>query len=331
MTHWIFSRRSGLRAAVLLAGCLALGSLQAQTSKYPQRPVRLVVPFAAGGAIDAMARVVAEALGRELGQPVLVDNKPGAAGNLGAAQVAKAPADGYTLLVGTSATHGANPSLFANLPYDAVADFEPLSLWGAVPNVLVVNAEQGARSVPGLIEAARREPGKLTYGSAGAGTSLHLAGVMFEKAAKVKLLHVPYKGGAPASMDLLGGNIDMMFDTVSVALPNERAGKLRALAVAAPERYFALPDVPTFAELGFPGVDAATWAGVFAPRGTPPAVVQDLHAVFARVLAQKPVQEALRAKGVQPRSLQGERFRAFVTGEIKRWGQLVREAKITPE
>ncbi|QNP58221.1 Bug family tripartite tricarboxylate transporter substrate binding protein [Paenacidovorax monticola] len=331
MTHWTLSRRGILRAATLLAGSLAMGSLHAQAPKYPQKPVRLVVPFAAGGAIDAMARPVAEALGRELGQPVIVDNKPGAAGNLGAALVAKAPADGYTLLVGTSATHGANPSLFANLQYDAVADFEPLSLWGAVPNVLVVNAVQGARSVPDLIKAAQREPGQLTYGSAGAGTSLHLAGVMFEKAAKVQLMHVPYKGGAPASMDLLGGSVNMMFDTVSVALPNLRAGKLRALAVAAPERHFALPDVPTFAELGLPGVDAATWAGVFAPRGTPPAVVQELEAAFARVLAQKPVQEALRANGVQIQSLQGERFRSFVTGEIRRWGQLVREARITPE
>lgn len=332
MTHRIFSRRNALQAAALMAGSLVLGSLQAQTpQKYAQRPVRMVVPFAAGGAIDAMARPVADALGRELGQPVIVDNKPGAAGNIGSALVAKAPADGYTLLLGTSATHGANPALFANLQYDAAGDFEPISLLGAVPNVLVVNAAQGAKSVPELIEAARREPGKLTYGSAGAGTSLHLAGVMFEKAAKVQLIHVPYKGGAPASMDLLGGNTNMMFDTISVALPNVRAGKLRALAVAAPERHFALPDVPTFAELGLQGVEAATWAGVFVPKDTPPAVVQELNAAFARVLAQKPVQEALRANGVQIQSLQGEKFRTFVNGEIKRWGAMVREAKITPE
>lgn len=331
MKDWSFSRLNYLRTAALLAGCLAFSSLHAQAPKYPQKQVRLVVPFAAGGAIDAMARPVAEALSRELGQPVIVENKPGAAGNLGAAQVAKAPADGYTLLVGTSATHGANPSLFNRLPYDAVADFDPLSLWGSVPNVLVVNAVQGARSVQDLIDAARREPAKLTYGSAGAGTSLHLAGVMFEKTAKVQLVHVPYKGGAPASMDLMGGNTSMMFDTVSVALPNVRAGKLRALAVAAPERHFALPDVPTFAELGLQGVEAATWAGLFTPKGTPAVVVQDLNAAMARVLVQKPVQDALRTNGVEIQSLQGEKFRAFVNSEIKRWGQIVREAKITPE
>lgn len=332
MTHHTISRRDALRTAALLAGGWTLGGLRAQTMpRYAQRPVRLIVPFAAGGAIDNMARPVAEALGRELGQAVVVDNKPGAAGNIGAALAAKAPADGYTLLVGTSATHGANPSLFSNLQYDASADFEPLSLWGAVPNVLVVNASQGVRSVPELMEAARRAPGKLTYGSAGAGTSLHLAGVMFEKAAKVQLNHVPYKGGAPASVDLLGGNIDMMFDTVSVALPNVRAGKLRALAVAAPARHFSLPDIPTFTELGLPGVEAATWAGAFAPRGTPTAIVQELDAAFARVLTQKPVQEVLRANGVQLQSIQGEGFRAFVSNEIKRWGQLVREARISPQ
>jgi len=331
MNDWTFSRRGGVRAAVLLIGSLTLGSLQAQTQPYPQRPVRLVVPFAAGGAIDTMARPVAQALGRELGQPVVVDNKPGAAGNIGAAQVAKASADGYTLLVGTSATHGANPSLFANLQYDAIADFEPISLWGYVPNVLVVHATQGVNSVPELIEAARRAPGKLTYGSAGVGTSLHLAGVMFEKAAKVQLMHVPYKGGAPASMDLLGGNTAMMFDTISVALPNVRVGKLRALALAAPERHPALPDVPTFAELGLPGVEAGTWAGVFAPRGTPAAVVRELNAAFARVLTQPSTQEVLRANGVQIQSLQGERFRTFVTGEIKHWGEMAREAKLTPQ
>lgn len=331
MSTTFYPRRHALRLAALLAGSLLLGSLHAQTPKYAQRPVKMVVPFAAGGAIDVMARTVADALGRELGQAVIVDNKPGAAGNLGAALVAKAPADGYSLLVGTSATHGANPGLFANLQYDAAADFEPISLFGAVPNVLVVNAAQGAKTVPELIEAAKREPGKLTYGSAGAGTSLHLAGVMFEKSAKVQLVHVPYKGGAPASMDLLGGNTHMMFDTISVALPNLRAGKLRALAVAAPERHFALPDVPTFAELGLPGVEAATWAGLFVPKGTPAPIVAELNQAMARVLAQKPVQDALRGNGVQVRSLQGDKFRAFVNSEIKHWGQVVREAKITPE
>jgi tripartite-type tricarboxylate transporter receptor subunit TctC len=331
MAYKNFSRRDWLRAAAGVAGSLAVGGVWAQSAKYAQRPVRLIVPFAAGGAIDAMARPIAEALGRELGQPVIVENKAGAAGNIGAAMVAKSPADGYTLLVGTSATHGANPSLFARPGYDAIADFEALGLWGSVPNILVVNAAHGPKSLEELIAAARRDPGALSYGSAGTGTSLHLAGVLFEKAAKVQLMHVPYKGGAPASADLLGNNITMMFDTVSVALPNLRAGKLRAFAVAAPQRHFALPNVPTFAELGMPTVDAATWAGVFAPRGTPAPIVQELNAALARVMTEKPVQDALRANGVQQMPWQGERMRAFVVGEINRWRQVVRDAKISLE
>ena len=325
------SRRNWLRLGAGLMAGLAAGSLWAQSPKYAQRPVRMVVPFAAGGAIDAMARKVGEALGRELGQPVVIENKPGAAGNIGAALVAKSPADGYTLLVGTSATHGANPALFSKMQYDAVADFEPISLWGFVPNVLVVNAEKGFKSLPELVAAAKREPGTLGYGSAGTGTSLHLAGVLFEKAAGVKLMHVPYKGGAPASTDLLGGNIPMMFDTISVSLPNLKAGKLRAFAVSSAERHFALPDVPTFAELGYAGVEAGTWAGLFAPRGTPAPILAELNGAMARVLQDTTVQDALRANGVQVMSWQGEKFRSYVNSEIKHWGQVIRNAGIAIE
>lgn len=321
------------RRHLLLAGAALATSpwAWAQPARFAQRPLRMVVPFPAAGAIDAMARPVAEALSRELGQPIVVENRPGAAGNIGAAQVAKAPPDGYTLLVGTSATHGANPSLFSKPGYDAAGDFEFISLWGSVPNVLVVNAERGPKTVAELIERARREPGKSSYASAGVGTSLHLAGVLFEKVAGVSLMHVPYKGGAPASMDLIGGNVNMMFDTVSVSLPHLRSGKLRALAVAANERHFALPDVPTFAELGLRGVEAATWAGVFVPKGTPAPVVDELRAAHAKVLADRGVQDALRANGVQPMPLQGEQFRAFALGEMKRWGQVVKDAGIQPE
>jgi len=298
---------------------------------YPEHPIRMIVPFAAGGAIDAMARPVADAMARELGQAVVVENKAGAAGNIGAAQVAKSAADGYTLLVGTSATHGANPALFAHPGYDAVNDFEPVMLWGSVPNLLVVNAARGPQSLAELTERARREPGKLTYGSAGSGTSLHLAAILFEQAAGVKLVHVPYKGGAPASLDLLGGNLDMIFDTVSVALPNIRAGKLRALAVAAPERYFALPEVPTFAELGVKGVEASTWAGLFAPKGTPPAVLARLRRASEVAMNDARVQETLRSNGVQRMAWPGERFGAFVTSETRRWGKVIRDAGITAQ
>ncbi|HEY9280743.1 MAG TPA: tripartite tricarboxylate transporter substrate binding protein [Eoetvoesiella sp.] len=330
MNHKNFSRRNWLRTSAGILGALATSLAWAQTPAYPDRPVRMIVPFAAGGAIDTMARRVADALGRELKQTIVVENKPGAAGNIGAAFVARAPADGYTLLVGTSATHGANPSLFKNPGYDAIADFEPLSLWGSVPNILVVNAEHGYKSLDALVAGARKDPGKLSYGSAGMGTSLHLAGILFEKAANVELMHVPYKGGAPASADLLGNNITMMFDTVAVSLPNLRAGKLRAFAVAAPQRHFALPDVPTFAELGMPTVDAATWAGVFVPKGTPANITQTLNKAFAQALKDQAVQDSLRNNGVQVMPLQGQEFGKFFTGEIKRWGEVIREAKITP-
>ncbi len=329
------SRRNLMKSAALLLACAASVSTHtstfAQGVKYAKKPIRMIVPFAAAGAIDAMSRPMADAIGRELGQPVVVENRAGAAGNIGAAQVAKAPADGYTLLVGTSATHGANPSLFANLPYDAINDFDFIALWGSVPNVLVVNAASGPQTVQELVANAKREPGKLSYGSAGTGTSLHLAGVLFEQSAGVELMHVPYKGGAPASMDLMGGNVAMMFDTVSVALPNIRSGKLRALAVAASERHFALPDVPTFAELGFKNVEAATWAGLFAPKGTPAPILEELRAANAKALADPKVQTALRGNGVQLLPLQGDSFRRFVSAETKRWGQVVKDAKITPQ
>ncbi|QJW83832.1 tripartite tricarboxylate transporter substrate binding protein [Ramlibacter terrae] len=257
------------------------------------------------------------AMGRELGQPVVVENRAGAAGNIGAAAVARAQPDGYTLLVGTSATHGANPSLFARPGYDALNDFEPIALWGMVPNVLVVQAEKGARNVADLIAKAKASPGKLTYASAGTGTSLHLAGVMFERAAGVQLTHVPYKGGGPASIDLMGGVVDMMFDTVAVCLPLVLAGKERALAVAAAERHFALPDVPTFAELGFKGVEAATWAGLFAPKGTPEPVLAELRRASDAALADAGVKTTLRGLGVQSVARTGPAFRSFVQGEIR--------------
>jgi tripartite-type tricarboxylate transporter receptor subunit TctC len=323
------SRRHCLVAG--LAGLAAAAAPQAWAQrKYPQQPVRLVVPFAAAGAIDNMTRVVAQAMARELGQPVLVDNRAGAGGNIGGALVAKAPADGYTLLVGTSATHGANPTLFAKPGYDAARDFEPIMLFGSVPNVLVVQNENGAKSVAELVARAKAAPGKLSYASAGNGTSLHLAGVMFERAAGVQLTHVAYKGGGPASIDLMGGVVDMMFDTVAVALPLLQSGKERALAVAASERHFALPDVPTFAELGFKGVEAATWAGLFAPKGTPPDVLAELRRASEAALSDAAVRTALRGMGVQVSPRSGDAFGAFVQSEIQRWGQVVRSAGIAP-
>ncbi|MBX6318571.1 tripartite tricarboxylate transporter substrate binding protein [Pigmentiphaga sp.] len=323
-------RRRQTAGALAVAAVLSLGSwpLPSAAQDYPNRPLQLIVPFAAGGAIDQMARAVGSALSRELGQPVVIENKPGAGGNIGAAQVAKAAPTGYTLLVGTSATHGVNPSLYSQLPYDAVKDFIAVAHWGSVPNVLAVLATSDFQSVEDLVAQAKREPGKLTFGSAGNGTSLHLAGELFKQAAQVDLVHVPYRGGAPASLDLLAGNITMMFDTVAVSLPNLRAGKTRALAVAAKTRHFALPDVPTFAEKGYPSVVSATWAGIFAPTGTPAPVVQRLEEATRKALEDPTVVEVMRKTGVQIDYKNSVDFAAYVDSEIKLWGNIIRSNNI---
>ncbi len=316
-------------SAIALTCTLLAGAVHAQ--EYPTRPIQMIVPFAAGGAIDQMARAMSNALSQELGQSIVIQNVPGAGGNIGAEQASRATPNGYTLLVGTSATHGVNPALFPKLGYDAVKDFTPVAHWGAVPNVLVVNVASPIQSVDDLIARARSAPGKLTFGSAGHGTSLHLAGELFKQAAKVDLTHVAYRGGAPASMDLLAGSISMMFDTVAVALPNLRSGKTRALAIAAPERHFALPDVPTFAEKGFPSVVASTWAGVFAPAGTPAAVVRRLEQAQRKALEDPAVVAVLRNAGVQIAYKDSKAFTQYVDSEIKLWGDIVRRGNIKIE
>lgn len=270
-----------------------------------------------------MARAMGAALSKELGQNVVIDNKPGAGGNIGAALVSRAEANGYTLLLGTSATHGVNPTLFRSIPFDAQKDFVAIAHWGYVPNVLVVRENAQWKTVQELVADAKKDPGKLTFGSAGNGTSLHLAGELFKEAADVNLTHVPYRGGAPASLDLLAGNISMMFDTVAVSLPNLRANKTKALAVAATDRHFALPDTPTFAELGFPSVIAATWAGVFAPANTPADVVKRVDQAVANALKDPKVMDVMRHAGVQIDYKNPTDFATFVASEIKLWGDVV--------
>jgi tripartite-type tricarboxylate transporter receptor subunit TctC len=325
------TRRTRLQSFIAMAALAALPLGAAAQETYPTKPVRIVVPFASGGAIDIIARAVSASMATHLGQPIVVDNRPGAGGNIGADFVAKSSADGYTLVTGTSATHAVNPALFAKMPYDVLKDFIPVSYWGGVPNVLVVTKTSGIASVEQIVAMAKKDPGKLTFGSAGNGTSLHLAGELFQRATGVKLTHVPYKGGAPASLDLLGGNITMMFDTVAVSLPNIRAGKVMPLAVTAQERHFALPDVPTFAEKGYAGVDSSTWTGLFAPRGTPAAVIAKIDAASAAALKDPAVIERLRTAGVQQRTMSRDEFAKFAANEVQRWGKVVKEAGITLE
>lgn len=319
-----------LFAAAAVAGLLACTGAAAAEA-YPVKPVRIVVPFAAGGAIDIIVRASAQQLSKELGQQMVIDNRPGASGNIGADLVAKSAADGYTLVAGTSATHAVNPALYARLPYDVRRDFAPVAHIAGVPNVLVVTPAAGIRSLDDLIRQARAAPRRLSYGSAGSGTSLHLAGELFGSAARVDLLHIPYKGAAPATTDLLGGQINMMFNTVPVALPLIRSGKLTALAVTARARHFALPEVPTFAEQGYPSVESETWVGLFAPAGTAREVVDKIAQALERTLRDKSVVELLRQQGAEPQFMGSEAFRRYVDSEIARWGSVVRAAGIKLE
>lgn len=314
--------------AITLLAALAGWTNAALAQAYPNKPVRIVVPFAAGGAIDIIVRASAQQLSKELGQQMVVDNRPGASGNIGAELVAKSAPDGYTLVAGTSATHAVNSALYAKMPYDIRRDFVPVAHIAGVPNVLVVTPASGIHSVDDLIKQARTAPGRLSYGSAGSGTSLHLAGELFGAAARVGLLHIPYKGAAPATADLLGGQITMMFNTVPVALPLIRSGKLTALAVTSAKRHFALPEVPTFAELGYASVASETWVGLFAPAGTPRELVDKLAQALDRSLRDKSVVELLRKQGAEPQFMDPAAFARYVDSEIARWGGVVRAAGI---
>ena len=322
--------KAALLAIAAAAGALAFSGAAAADA-YPAKPVRIVVPFAAGGAIDIMVRASAQQLSKELGQQMLIDNRPGAGGNIGAEMVAKSAADGYTLLAGTSATHGANPALYPKLSYDARRDFLPIAHIAGVPNVLVVTPASDIRSLDDLVRQARAAPGKLSYGSAGSGTSLHLAGELFGSEARIGLLHVPYKGAAPATTDLLGGQITMMFNTVPVALPLIRSGKLTALAVTARQRHFALPDVPTFAEKGYNSIESSTWVGLFAPAGTPREIVDRVAQALERALRDRSVADLLRQQGAEPQFMGADAFTRYVDSEIARWGGVVRAAGIKLE
>ena len=271
--------------ALLGTALLALPAIaNAQTPAYPTKPIRLVVPFPAGGATDILAREVAKHLTETWGQSVVVDNRPGAGGNIGSELVAKSPPDGYTLEMGTVGTHAINASLYSKMPYDHVKDFVPVILVAGVPNVLVVNPSVPVNSVQEFIAYAKANPGKLNFASSGSGTSIHLSGELFKVMAGVQMTHVPYKGSAPALQDLLGGQVQLMFDNLPPSLPQIKAGKLRALAVTSATRAPALPDVPTVAEAGLPGFEASSWFGVLAPAGTPPAIVAKLHGALMTVM-----------------------------------------------
>ena len=309
-----------------LGALLALVATAASAQTYPTKPIRLVVPFPPGGATDILARDVAQKLTEAWGQQVIVDNRPGAGGNIGSELVAKSAPDGYTLEMGTVGTHAINASLYAKMPYDHVKDFVPVILVAGVPNVLVVNPAVPANSVAELIAYAKANPGKLNLASSGNGTSIHLSGELFKFMAGVQMTHVPYKGSAPALQDLIGGQVQLMFDNLPPSLPQIKAGKLRALAVTSLARAPALPDVPTMAEAGLPGYEASSWFGVLAPAGTPPAIVTKLNAEIARWLATPEAKEKLSKQGANAAGGTPEDFAKHIAAETAKWAKVVKDS-----
>ena len=316
--------------ARLLAALALAATTGAWSQQWPTRPVHLVVPYPPGGPVDLSARLIAAKLQPALGQPVVVENKPGAGGNIGADYVAKSTPDGATLVMGAVATHAINPALYRNLPYDPVRDFRPIALLVQVPNVLVVNNGLPAHSVAELIRLAKARPGKLDFASGSTGSTGHLAGELFKQMSGTYMVHIPYKGAAPAVSDLLAGRVQLMFDNLASALPNIQAGKLRALAVTTTRRSPFLPPLPTLDESGLKGFDMSTWWGLMAPAGTPDAVIERLAAEAARALESDDLKERWRAMGSEHPALRTPaQFAAFVERERRLYAELVKRSGAT--
>ncbi len=322
--------RRHLLATAALAPLAGVLPAQAQ-SGWPTKPVRIVVPFAASGTTDILARALAPELQRVFGQPFVVDNKPGAGGNTGAAEVAKAGGDGYTLLMGTVGTHAINPSLYPKMPYDHVKDFVPVTLVAGVPNVLVMNPAKaqalGVDSVASFVKALKGNPGRLNMASSGNGTSIHLAGELFKSMTGTFMVHLPYRGSGPALIDLMAGNVDVMFDNLPSAMPHIKSGRLKALAVTSAQRSGALPELPTVEEAGgavLKGYEASSWFGLLAPAGTPKDVVDRLQQETAKALATPAMKERLLAQGAIPSGMTSAEFVRFIAAETAKWARVVK-------
>ena len=316
--------RSLLHAALACAALAA--SAPAAAQPFPTKQLRMVVTFPTGGAPDILARTIAEKLDPAWGQTMIVDNKPGAGGNIGAEFVARAPADGHTLVMGTVGTHSINGSLYAKIPYDMVRDFAPVTLIASTPNLLVVNNDIPAKNLQELIALAKAKPGTLTYGSPGIGTSVHVSGELFNSLAGVKTTHVPYKGRQMAIPDLLGGSISMMFDNMPSAIPVVREGKLRAIGVTSAKRSASAPEIPTIAEQGLPGFEATSWFAVFAPAGTPRPVVDRLHAEIVRIFGLPDVQAKMKTLGLDLILGGPDELAKTQAAEIVKWAKVIKDS-----
>ena len=321
---------ANLLKCLLVVFALAPVTVAAQDS-YPSKPVRIVVPYPAGGVADLLPRTVGAKLSEKWKQPVVVENKPGASGNIGMAEGARAEPDGYTLVLAPTGNLTVNQFLFKEMPFDVAKDFTPITVLATSPNVLVVHPSVPAKTFKELIDYAKANPGKLNFSSPGTGSGAHLAGELLNVEAGIKAVHVPYKGMAPAVTDLVGGQVQMMFAGISTALQHIRAGRLVALAIASPKRSPQLPDVPTVAESGIPGFDVTSWYGIVVRSGTPPAVVKKLHADMAEALALPDVKEKLASLGLDPLGNPPEDFARMIAAESRKWSEIVQKAGIKPQ
>jgi tripartite-type tricarboxylate transporter receptor subunit TctC len=313
----------GLTALACAAAAL-VASHGALAQSWPTKPVRIVVPFTPGGNTDIVARMVGEGLARTFGQPFVVENKPGAAGLVGATAVAKSPADGYTFLMGTVGTHAINAGLYSKMPYDTVKDFTPVTLVASVPNILVVHPSLPVNSVKDLIGYLKANPDKANFASSGSGTSIHLSGELFKIRTGIEMQHIAYKGSPPALADVMGGQVQLMFDNLPTSLPHVKAGKLKALAVTTPKRIPALPNVPTVAESGLPGFETGSWFGLLAPAGTPKDIVAKVDAEIRKMVDNPEFREKLIQQGAEPVGMGSEQFAAHIKSELAKWGEVVK-------
>jgi len=315
----------------ILCGLLCSVAAVASAQTYPTKPVRLMVPFPPGGSTDIVARIVAQKLAAQLGQGVVIENRGGAGGSLGTAVVAKAPADGYTLTVGTTSTHVVAPSVFQKLEYDPVKDLAPISLIAVTPYLLVVNPKVQAKTLKELVELMKSQPGKMNYASAGVGSTTHLAMEMLKGASQTYALHIPYNGNGPAGTAVIAGQVEILFGSLPAVLPHAKSGRVRALAVGTPKRSPSLPDVPTVSESGYPGFDASLWLAIMAPAGTPQPVIDRLHKEVVAAVADKATAESLDKNGAEPITSTPAELAAMIRDGVGKYAKVVKDAGVKPE